>query len=65
MVYSVTLEQYHLFAQNYEKGMYPHLRFGQAFVGTQLNGVIDPELFYTENRSIAENIIFSKYVVFN
>ncbi len=41
-----------------------HLRFGQAFmVYFYPNcGLVDPDLFYTEDLSQAVEIIFSKYV---
>ena len=50
------------FKQDYLNGMYPHERFGQAFLNIFYPDEIHPQLFYEENRSSCIAIIFDIYV---
>jgi hypothetical protein len=59
----VFLGNYNEFAKAYDKGQYPHQRFGQAFVNTLLpQDFADPILFYEEDRRKAERRIIDIYL---
>lgn len=57
------------FCEDFAKGAYRHLRFGQAFVNVfadDLGIENDHELFYCESRIVAEKLIDSRgYINWN
>ena len=58
----IPFNQYQAFKTDYYNGKYPHQRLGQAFLNHFFPYVTDPKLFYTENESEAEKLIFKSYV---
>lgn len=52
------------FYLDYCGGMYPHQRFGQAFLDQIYPDVVDPDLFYEENLEKALEVIHRDYVDF-
>lgn len=60
----VTLSDYTNFAMDYASGSFQTQRFGQAFMNYFYNNttLVDPALFYCENRSDAVEMIFSCYI---
>ena len=49
------------FQTEYASGKFEHLRFGQAFCN-HFNVRGDQTLFYTENRHVAQRIIWDYYI---
>lgn len=60
----VTLSDYTNFAMDYASGSFQTHRFGQAFMNYFYNNttLVDPSLFYCENRNDAVEMIFSCYI---
>lgn len=55
---------YWTFSRQFDAGEYPHQRFGQAFFNIMVVEEVnaDPDLFYTEDRKVAEQLIEEKYL---
>ena len=51
------------FRINFYKGMFPHLRFGQAFMNHFVVMQPDPTLFYEVDNEKAENDIRMHYIL--
>lgn len=60
----VTLSEYTNFAMDRAAEPPDTQRFGQAFMNYFYNNtsLVDPELFYCENRDAAVEMIFSRYI---
>jgi hypothetical protein len=48
------------FTRDYNRGAYPHQRFGQAFCNVA--GINNPALYYETNRKDAEDIAWGSHV---
>lgn len=59
---TVSYEDYLHFVSNFDKRVYKHERFGQAFMNHFNISGPDPKLFYAESRKDAEGIIWTKYL---
>jgi hypothetical protein len=46
-------------------GKYTHLRLGQAFLNELYPGVVMSSLFYEEDASVAETIIYQTFIYVN
>lgn len=60
----VSVDEFLRFQTRFDSLWYPHQRFGQAFVNTYVinSGPESAELFYTECRKEAENIIWNNFI---
>lgn len=60
---TITLSEYTKFVVDYDRADNKHYRFGQAFVNECLPSyIMDPDLFNTRNRGLAEKWIMDRYV---
>lgn len=60
---TLTLGEYTKFVIDYDSADNKYYRFGQAFINECLpNYVLDPDLFHTTNRRLAETWILERYV---
>ncbi|MNY20664.1 hypothetical protein D3C86_1541590 [compost metagenome] len=60
----ITLEEYSKFIKEYNDGIYPHSRLGQAFLNKYFKDVVDNEVFYEEDYWPCAGMIAARYVKF-